>query len=690
MASLKNSINTPKPLRKSIPKKMKNTTHRKKAISQRELKALMESKARYQAIVEAFDGLIYICSEDYRIEFMNQRLIERTGRDATGEYCYRALHDRESVCPWCVNEEVFKGKTVRWEIQSPKDSHWYYIVNSLIHHTNGSLSKIAMITDVTENKQAEESLRTSEEEKTLILNSTSDLVVYHDMDMRVVWANKTAAVSVGETPESLKERYCYEIWHQRTEPCVGCPVILARETGQPHEAEIASPDGRHWFIRGYPIRNTQGQMIALAEFCLDITDRKVVSEKLSESEKKYKDLADLLPQVIFEIDTKGNLTFVNHNAFEVFGYTEDDFLKGLNVLDMLVSENRESVLNNIQRRLSGEKLGNVEYTAIRKDGTKFPIIVDTSPIIRENIPVGLRGIVVDISESKRMEERYRALYEDNPSMYFIVDPQGIVLSVNKFGAQQLGYAVEDLVGKSVLNIFHPDDKAAVSNHMAKCIQEPGKVFTWELRKIHKAGNILWVRETVRALQQIDGKLMIFVVCEDINQLKKADEALRESEKKYKTLTEYSLTGIYIHQGGKYVFVNKQFADMHGYESGELIGRDYLDLIFQRDRDAARKRVEKRLAGKSISERYEVRRINKDGKVLWTEVVATLIQYKGRPAIMGNILDISQRKQAEKEVQARIKELEEFYDMAVGREVRMGEIKREIKELKEELEEYKKL
>jgi PAS domain S-box-containing protein len=127
-------------------------------------KALKESEAHYRAIVEAFDGLIYICSQDYRIKFMNRQFIERTGYDATGELCYKALHDLDSICPWCVNERVFKGETVRWEVQSPKDNHWYYIVNTPIYHTDGTISKQAMILDITEIKKAEEELKRLSEE----------------------------------------------------------------------------------------------------------------------------------------------------------------------------------------------------------------------------------------------------------------------------------------------------------------------------------------------------------------------------------------------------------------------------------------------------------------------------------------------------------------------------------------------
>jgi len=75
---------------------------------------------RYRAMVETFDGFIYICSPDYRVEFMNQNLIERTGRNAVGELCFKALHDRDSMCEWCVNDRVFRGETVRWRCRVRK------------------------------------------------------------------------------------------------------------------------------------------------------------------------------------------------------------------------------------------------------------------------------------------------------------------------------------------------------------------------------------------------------------------------------------------------------------------------------------------------------------------------------------------------------------------------------------------
>jgi len=116
------------------------------------------SETRYRAVVDGFDGLIYICSPDYRIEFMNERLKERIGHDATGKTCYEALHDRELLCPWCVNEQVRAGAAVRSEMQSPKDRRWYSVATTPINNADGTVSTQVMVTDITERRMMEEEI----------------------------------------------------------------------------------------------------------------------------------------------------------------------------------------------------------------------------------------------------------------------------------------------------------------------------------------------------------------------------------------------------------------------------------------------------------------------------------------------------------------------------------------------------
>jgi PAS domain S-box-containing protein len=124
------------------------------------------------------------------------------------------------------------------------------------------------------------------------------------------------------------------------------------------------------------------------------------------------------------------------------------------------------------------------------------------------------------------EARFRFLYEQNPSMYFTVDTSGTVLSVNPFGADQLGYGVDDLVGKPVLQVFHPDDRAAVVEQLRVCAGDAGKAFSWELRKVHRDGRVLWVREVARAVHDRDDRIVVLIVCEDVTGRRAVEEALR--------------------------------------------------------------------------------------------------------------------------------------------------------------------
>lgn len=160
--------------------------------------AAQENWAKYRAIVDAYDGLIYICSAELKIEFMNKPFIERTGRDATGEFCYKALHDRDSRCPWCVNETVFQGKTVRWEVLSPKDNRWYHVVDTPILHADGRQSKMAMIQDITEHKLSEALLRRRESILEAIGFASEQFLKCHTMEqcIQAVLARLGQAISV--------------------------------------------------------------------------------------------------------------------------------------------------------------------------------------------------------------------------------------------------------------------------------------------------------------------------------------------------------------------------------------------------------------------------------------------------------------------------------------------------------------
>ena len=136
----------------------------------------------------------------------------------------------------------------------------------------------------------------------------------------------------------------------------------------------------------------------------DISIRKNAEEHIIKSERKYRELADLLPQTVFETDVDANLTFMNKYAFEMFGYSQNDLSNGLSILELIVEEDRSLSREKIRKVIRGQVSGD-EYTAQRRDNTKFPIILHSNPIIQNGIHEGFRGIIIDISELKNAEEK---------------------------------------------------------------------------------------------------------------------------------------------------------------------------------------------------------------------------------------------------------------------------------------------
>ncbi|MBN1432321.1 MAG: PAS domain S-box protein [Methanomicrobiaceae archaeon] len=146
-------------------------------------------------------------------------------------------------------------------------------------------------------------------------------------------------------------------------------------------------------------------------------------------------------------------------------------------------------------------------------------------------------------ELKKSEERFRALYDENPSMYFTLDEEGKILSVNEFGASQLGYTAGELAGGPVLNLFYPDDRAAVEKNLRQCLENKGIINSWKFRKVRKDGTVIWVGEAVRAMRRADGSSFVLVVCRDITEQMMAQAALERANEKINLLNKVTFNDI---------------------------------------------------------------------------------------------------------------------------------------------------
>jgi PAS domain S-box-containing protein len=250
-------------------------------------------------------------------------------------------------------------------------------------------------------------------------------------------------------------------------------------------------------------------------------------------------------------------------------------------------ESAGEVLEGIEAVLRGERQEFVsEYRCDSPDKKRW-FLLKATPLGEDRSVV---IIYLDITERKVAEEalrqsmeRYQVLYEDNPSMYFTVDSRGTVLSVNRFGAEQLGYSAEELVGQSVLNVFHPADREPVRSQLENCLKNPNQAAQWEFRKVRKDGSVLWVREAARAVSEGDSRELILVVCEDITDRKLFEQELRENteklERKNKELQEFAFVASHdlLEPLRKVQFFGNRLLERHGPHLNEE-GRDFLSRM----------------------------------------------------------------------------------------------------------------
>ncbi len=237
-----------------------------------------------KSIFQAIGHPAFILDPEHRVLAANRASVKATGwpeEELRRKKCYEVFHRTGSPPEGCPMEKMLtSGHLETGEMEVEALGGIFLVSCTPVVDETGCLQRIIHIaTDITEWKRTEEALRKSEQEKEAILNSMSEAVVYQDTEHRIVWANRVAGRSTGLTPEELVGRHCYEIWHQRSKPCPGCPVKKTYETGQPEKAEMTTPDGRVWVVRGYPVRDENDDIAGAVEVALEITERKRAEEE---------------------------------------------------------------------------------------------------------------------------------------------------------------------------------------------------------------------------------------------------------------------------------------------------------------------------------------------------------------------------------------------------------------------------
>jgi len=371
------------------------------------------------------------------------------------------------------------------------------------------------------------------------------------------------------------------------------------------------------------------------------------------TDSRYKELADLLPQTVFEMDAEGRFTFVNQRALSTFGYSGEEFEKGLTALQMVVPEQRKLAIENLRASLAGESLGH-EYTMLRKNGSTFPAIIHSSPIVRDGYPVGLRGIVVDISERKGMEQALqenelllRSLVNNMLDATLIIDWTGNIIFANNAALRLVD--LEPPVDEkrfSIQDFLHPDYRQAALEHLDLVQKDKGGFFG-QYKIITSEGNERWV-ESLGTKIQFNGSSANIVNLRDITERKRAEEALKETVDKYRNIFENAVEGIFQSTpGGQFIDVNPALAQMMGFNTPKEMVEGFSDIAHQHYvRPQERERYRALLDRDGVVKGFETEVYRKDKNSIWISINARAVR-----DINGNILyyegtveNITERKQ----------------------------------------------
>jgi PAS domain S-box-containing protein len=239
----------------------------------------------FEAIVEAFDGMVYVCSPDNRIEFVNRQVLEQLGRDPVGEACHKALYDSDQVCPWCPEQDAFRGKTVRWEFRHPATGRWFYNMATPIVHPDGSMSKLSLCVDITEKKSAENALLESERRLSTLMNNLPG-IVYRcraDETFTMEFASRGSKRLLGFEPHELlgKGPHAYQrIVHPEDRKnmlnLVRETVAMRRPFSFIYRIRAASGEEKWVWEQGEGVFDDDDQLVALEGFISDVTAYKEV------------------------------------------------------------------------------------------------------------------------------------------------------------------------------------------------------------------------------------------------------------------------------------------------------------------------------------------------------------------------------------------------------------------------------
>jgi len=515
----------------------------------------------------------------------------------------------------------------------------------------------------TDRKRAEKALKKREEQYQDLYDHAPDMYFSIKPDGTMTSVNQYGAEYLGYSKEELIGEPVWKIVHNDNLKRVKKQIseIFSKKLKKSAlEFHKVRKDGSTIWVQGRTqlIFDEDGEPKELRVICRDISEREKAEKALRESEKQYRTLQSNIPVGVFRTSANpgGRILSANPALAKMFGYKKPEAMSKVHVGDLYLNpDDRKRFIKTLSS--SGE-ISNYEVQLKRKDGTVFWGSLNARAIADEKGEIlYFDGVLGDITERKQAKEalreserRYRSLVETIQEGMCIVDTNENIIFANPWFSNILGYSQEEIIGMNLRELISSEEElqkilqgsAKRKNRVSSQYETVMRRKDGELRNIRVSATP-WMNDK-KEFQGTIGMVM------DITEQKRAAEALRLSEEKYRTLIDNIQDGVFIIQDAEMKFANEAFARMVGYTVEEIIGMDFRELIAPEDSEMVADRYHRRQAGEDIPREYEFCMLHKDRV---TRVIVNMnvgvINYRGKIASMGTMKDITERKRAEEEL-----------------------------------------
>jgi len=550
--------------------------------------ALQESEKIFRTIFESFEDIYYqtdlngiitlISPSVYRISGWKPE--ELIGQPTT--MVYNSPEDRVTLLKELTKQGYVRDYELTLLMRDGSKAR-ASLAAHLIYDSSGAAAGLAgALRDITGRKRTEESLFKSEKKFAATFHLNPNPMAITDVATgKIVDANNAFSCWTGYGLEEVIGVSTLDL-HFWVNPEDRKRIIdTLTAAGEINDAEVIlmqrNGNLRNVLLSARFIEIEQERhMLTLVQ---DITERLKMEADLRGGEKRYREFADFLPQPVGEFDVKGNLSFVNRSFFKLFGYTKEDYDKGLNVFNMIIPEHHRIALDKIQRILNGESSDGSDYTMIRKDGSTFPAILFTSPVMHERKPLGLRAIMIDITDRKvaegtlrESEATLRSVFKTNPVGLCIMKNR-VYQSANKAWYEIFGYSESDIIGHTTRMLYQNEEEyARVGRELYTGLWESGLTSVrTQIRR--KDGAFRDVILTAVPLDSEDLSLGALVTVEDITDRSRIEEELRESQRMLSDIIDFLPDAtLVIDKQGKVIAWNRATENMTGVRAEDMLGK----------------------------------------------------------------------------------------------------------------------